>query len=89
MAKILRVVGQTEPTAVTKKDGTQIQKCYIRLKELGNDFSDDYQATILGNGATVKYQEGEIVAASLRFQTHESNGTYFQDVMVQEIVKLK
>ena len=89
MAKILRVVGQTEPTAVTKKDGSQIQKCYIRLKELGNDFSDDYQATILGNGAMVKYQEGEIVAASLRFQTHENQGVYYQDVLAREIVKIK
>ena len=89
MAKILRVVGQTEPTVVTKKDGTQIQKCYIRLKELGNDFSDDYQATILGNGATVKYQEGELVAADLSFSSHENQGVYYQDVLAREIVKLK
>ncbi len=60
-------------------------KCYVRLKELGNEYADEYIAAVLGNGASVRYQKGEIVSVSLRFQTHEN----YQDVVAQEIVKLK
>ncbi len=88
-ARILRVEGQTDPTTITKKDGTQMPKCYVRLKELGNEYADEYIAAVLGNGASVRYQKGELVSVSLRFQTHENNGAFYQDVVAQEIVKLK
>ena len=86
--RILRVEAQTEPTQVTKKDGTQIAKCYVRLKELGSDYSDEYQAAVLGNLATVKLEKGELVVASLRFQTHEANGAVYQDVTAQDLQRL-
>lgn len=90
MVKILKVVGQTEPIEVTskKQEGQKIQKCIIRLKEIGDNYTE-YVATVLGNGATVKYQEGELVAADLSFSSHENQGVYYQDVLAREIVKLK
>ena len=85
MVKILRVVGQTEPIEVTskKQEGQKIQKCII-----GDNYTE-YVATVLGNGATVKYQEGELVAADLSFSSHENQGVYYQDVLAREIVKIK
>ena len=75
MVKILRVVGQTEPIEVTskKQEGQKIQKCIIRLKEIGDNYTE-YVAAVLGDGATVKYQEGELVAADLSFSSHVLSG---------------
>ena len=84
-----RVEGQTDPTEITKRDGTKMNKCFVRLKELGSEYSDEFYAVVLGNGASVKYQKGELVAAQLRFSTHENNGAFYQDVVAQEIVRLK
>ena len=90
MVKILRVVGQTEPIEVTskKQEGQKIQKCIIRFEEIGDSYTQ-YVATVLGNGATVKYLEGELVAVNLSFSSHESQGVYYQDVLAREIVKIK
>ncbi len=88
--KILRVTGQTEPIEVTskKQEGKKIQKCIVRLKPIGDDYTE-FVAVVLGNGATVKYQKNELVVADLSFTSHESNGAFYQDVLAREIVKLK
>ena len=88
MLKVLRVAGQTEPIEVTsrKQEGQKIHKCFVRLKEIGDN---EYVAAVLGNGATVKYAEGAIVAADLSFSSHENQGVYYQDVLAREIVVLK
>ena len=36
----------------------------------------------------LKFAEGSVVAASLEFRTHESNGAYYQDVVARDIVEL-
>ena len=89
MAKILRVVGQTEPTAVRRKDGTEIQKSTIRLKELGGDYANEYSAAVFGNLSSVRFDQGEVVAAELSFSIHESNGGFFQDVTARDVVRIK
>jgi hypothetical protein len=90
MLKVLRVAGQTEPIEVTsrKQEGQKIHKCFVRLKEIGDNYTE-YVAAVLGNGATVKYAEGAIVAADLSFTSHESQGVFYQDVLAREIVVLK
>ena len=88
--KILRVVAQTEPVYVPskKQENGQLAKCYIRLKEMGGEYGDEYLCVMFGNLALCKFDKGRVVAASLRFQTHESNGAYYQDVVVNDIEKL-
>ena len=84
--KILKVVAQTEVTKVQTKDGEKA-KCLIRLQELGNKYADEYQCTLLGDIAKSEFAPGQLVAVSLRFTTHESNGVYYQDIMANEIVQ--
>ncbi len=85
--KILKVVAQTEPVYVPSKktDSGQLAKSMIRLKELGGDYEDEYICAMFGNLALCRFDAGNTVIASLRFQTHESNGSYFQDVVANDI----
>ena len=87
--RICKVVAQTEPVYVPSKktESGQLAKCYIRLRELGGDYEDEYQCAMLGNLALCKYDVGKVVIACLRFQTHESNGTFYQDITVTDIVE--
>lgn len=86
---ICRVVGQTEPGFVTTQKGEQLAKCFIRLKELGGDYSQEYNATMLGNLAQTKYQKGDTVAVTLRFRVFTSNdGNTYQDITVTDLKKL-
>ena len=88
--KILKVTGQGDPMMVPskKQEGGQLAKCYIRLKELGGDYADEYLTVMFGNLAQCRFAEGSVVAASLEFRTHESNGAYYQDVVARDIVEL-
>ena len=90
--KILRVVRQGEAFSVpsTKSESGQIQKCNIVLKELGSSkYENEYSCVMLGNLAGCKFAEGSLVAATLRFSTHENNGTTYQDIVATEIIKVK
>ena len=82
-----KVVAQTEPVYVPskKQDNGQLAKSMIRLKELGGEYEDEYICAMFGNLALSKFTAGKTVIASLRFQTHESNGSYFQDVVANDI----
>ena len=86
--KICKVISQTEPVYVTSKksENGQMAKCYIRLRELGGDYEDEYQCALLGNIALCKFAVGKTVIAVLRFSTHENNGTFYQDIVAQDIV---
>ena len=88
--KILRVVRQGETFSVQSKnsDNGQIQKCNIVLKELGGKFENEYVCAMLGNLAACRFHEGDVVAATLRFSTHEYQGQVFQEILATEIVKL-
>ena len=90
VTKILKVVAQGEPVYVPskKQENGQLAKCMIRLKELGGDYEDEYICVMFGNLALCKFAEGKTVVASLRFQTHESNGSYFQDVVANDIISV-
>jgi len=88
--KLFKVISQSCPIALTsqKGNGEQLTKCTIELHELGGKFGDQFVATMLGTVAENRYAAGDIVAARLRCRTHEHNGNSFQDVVVQEIVKM-
>ena len=90
MKKFFRVIAQSEPFAVQsqKAEGGQISKCNIVLQELGGKFENSYVAMILGEQANTRFAKDELVVASLRFSTREYNGQVYQDIMVNEIVKL-
>ena len=73
----------------TKEESGQLAKCIIRLKELGGGrYGDEYACTMFGNLALCKFYEGDLVVASLRFQVHEVNGVVYQEVIVNDVVKL-
>ena len=90
VTKILKVVAQGDPINVPSKktESGLTAKCMIRLKELGGNYEDEYICAMFGNLALCKFAEGNVVAATLRFQTHESNGLFYQDVVANDIVKI-
>lgn len=88
MKSLFRVITKTESVPVTKQDGTQIQKAIIVLQEVGGKFENSFAATMLGNAATLRFYPGELVWASLRFSSREYQGQQYQDVTLQDIIKL-
>ena len=62
--------------------------CNVVLQELGGKFENSYVATIFGEQARTRFDRDDLVAASLRFSTREYNGQTYQDIVVNEIVKL-
>lgn len=90
--KILKVVRQGETFSVqsAKAEAGQIKKCNIVLRELGGGkFENEFVCAMLGNLATCRFYEGDVVIATLRFFTHEYQGQTFQEVLATDIVKLK
>ena len=90
MKNFYRVTAQGEPFYVQsqKAEGGQVSMCNIVLQELGGKYENSYVATMFGEQARVRFSLGELVAAALRFSTREYNGQMYQDVVVNEIVKL-
>lgn len=87
---INRVVSQSDVTYIpsAKQEGGQLAKCVIRLKEFGSKYGDEYACTMFGNLAQCRFAEGDLVAASLRFQVHEVNGTVYQEVIANDVVPI-
>ena len=86
-----KVVSQSEVTYIpsTKQEGGQLAKCIIRLREFGGGkYGNEYACTMFGNLAQCKFYDGDLVVASLRFQVHEVNGTVYQEVIANDVVKL-
>ena len=90
--KVLKVVRQGEVFSVPsqKADSGQTQKCYIVLQELGGSkYENEYACVMLGGLAACRFYEGDVVAATLRFSTHEHQGQVYQDIRATDIVKVK
>lgn len=85
--KIMKVIAQTEATKVQTKNGEK-PKCIIRLKELGGEYADEFQCSLLGDIALTRFDIGKLVAVSLRFSKHENNGVIYQDISVNEIIPI-
>ena len=89
--KILKVVRQGEAFSVqsSKSDNGTIQKCNIVLREMGGSkFENEYVCAMLGNLAACRFCEGDVVAATLRFSTHEYQNQVFQEILATDIVKI-
>lgn len=89
--KILRVVRQGEAFSVqsAKAESGQIQKCNIVLRELGGSkFENEYVCAMLGNLAACRFYEGDVVLATLRFSTHEHQGSVYQEILATDLVKI-
>ena len=88
---ICQVVSQQAVAYIpsTKQEGGQLAKCIIRLKEFGGGkFGDEYACTMFGNLAQCRFAEGDLVAASLRFQVHEVNGNCYQEIIANDVVSI-
>ena len=90
--KILKVVRQGEAFSVqsSKSDNGTIQKCNIVLREMGGGkYENEFVCAMLGNLAACRFYEGDVVAATLRFSTHEYQGQVFQEILATDIVVIK
>ena len=73
-------------TTVQSENGV-LDKRTIVLQELGGKYENCYVVSALGNLASLVFQPGELVIATLRFQTREYNGQVFMDVVATELIK--
>ena len=90
MKAIFKVTAQGDAYAVQsqKAEGGQLMKCNIVLQELGGKYENSYVATVLGEQAKMRFEQNDLVVAALRFSTREYNGQVYQDIVVNEIMKL-
>lgn len=91
MKQIFKVVSQGETITIPsqKTESGKTFKSNIVLQEIGGKYADTYVAALLGNAAQCRFFAGETVVAALRFSTREHNGQTYQDIVVDDIVKLK
>lgn len=98
-SRVFKILGSSDLMQVPsqKADGGFILKRFVRLQEFGGSSRSDSAdkasnaiiATIIGPQAQVPFQAGEIVLTSLRFSIREYQGSWYQDITVVEITKIK
>lgn len=86
MTQFFKVLSQSEAISITKQDGSTISKSILVLQELGGKFENSYVCALLG--PQYRFTAGDLVVAALRFSHREHNGSVYQDITVQEIIKL-
>ena len=87
--QILRVVkcGECFTVKSEKSEGGVLNKRTLVLQELGGKYEPTYVVSALGTLATLEFQEGDLVIATLRFSSREYNGQMFMDVVATELIK--
>ena len=87
--QILRVVkcGECFTVKSEKSEGGMLNKRTLVLQELGGKYDPTYVVSVLGSLATLEFQEGDLVIATLRFSSREYNGQMFMDVVATELIK--
>lgn len=87
--QILRVVkcGECFTVKSEKSEGGMLNKRTLVLQELGGKYEPTYVVSVLGSLATLEFQEGALVIATLRFSSREYNGQMFMDVVATELIK--
>ena len=87
--QILRVVkcGECFTVKSEKSEGGMLNKRTLVLQELGGKYEPTYVVSVLGSLATLEFQEGDLVIATLRFCSREYNGQMFMDVVATELIK--
>lgn len=87
--RILRVVkcGERFSVKSEKSEGGSLDKRNLVLQELGGKYEPSYVVSALGNLASLEFNEGDLVIATLKFQHREYNGQTFMDVVATELIK--
>lgn len=85
MKNIFKVIAQQEPFKV---NNGKLDKCQIILQEIGGKYENSYVCNMLGNAALCKFSPGDVVYAALRFQHSEYQGKFYNEITVQDIIKL-
>jgi hypothetical protein len=87
--QILRVVkcGECFTVKSEKSEDGMLNKRTLVLQELGGKYEPTYVVSVLGSLATLEFQEGDLVIATLRFSSREYNGQMFMDVVATELIK--
>ena len=88
MKQLMKVVAQQEPMTVNKQDGSTLNKCVIVLQEVGGKYENSFVCNLLGNAALCKFYPGDLVYAALRFQHSEYQGKFYNEIVVQDIIKV-
>lgn len=90
-SKILNVLkcGDMLSVKSEKSETGVLNKRQLVLQELGGKYEPTYVVTALGNLATLEFSEGDVVIATLRFQTREFNGQIYMDIVATELMKVK
>ena len=88
---ILRVkkCGAMTTVQTEKSENDVLDKRTLVLQMLGGKYEDSFVVTALGSLATIEWTEGDLVACSMSFRTHEHNGQVFMDIIANEMVKVK
>ena len=88
---VAKVVAQGETISVPsqKSENGQTSKCSITLQAFGGRYEDTFVATMLGNAAQCRFYKDDLVMVALRFTTREYNGQVYQDIVVNDICKVK
>ena len=86
---LLRVVtcGDMFSVKSEKAENGQLNKRQLVLQELGGKYEPTYVVTALGNLAALQFSEGELVFATMRFQSREYNGQTYMDIIATELIK--
>ena len=86
---LLRVLKSGELISVKseKAENGQLNKRQLVLQELGGKYEPTYVVTALGNLATLEFHEGDLVFATLRFQSREFGGQTYIDIVASELIK--
>ena len=58
------------------------------LQELGGKYEPTYVVKVFDNLATLVFNEGDVVIASLRFETREYNGQTYMDIVAKDLIKV-
>lgn len=88
MKKLFRVVAKTSEVIVPNKDGGQTSKYTLVLQETGGKYEPSYVATVFNHEPRCHLETGDLVYAILRFQAHEYNGQWYQDIVVKELIPI-
>lgn len=80
--------GEVQQVASQKAEGGMLSKRQVVLQEIGGKYEDQVVGVTLGNLAMCQFYPGEIVMAAIRFQAREHNGQIYQDVVINDLIKI-
>jgi hypothetical protein len=89
-AKLFRVISQSEVVMIDcdREPSGKLAKSTLRMRVLGGPHGDEFVASLYFNLAHLKFREGDVVAAVLRFRPYHYNGNLYQDCVANDVVKL-